>query len=156
MCFLGPILVLQEWWDVGVSNPVRSWHCACGPNPFKKNEGNPLRSVIGLNAPHRVRPDQMHVFAYGYGKDFSASSVVLACRLGVFPGRSLQARMDSAFDAFKQWCTWKKKSTSLASFDHKVFKMGQYPVCKRRKKFNLAYKGGLPMDPFQPSYLAWT
>ena len=115
----------KDWWDVGPSSQVHEWHGPEGRSPFKTNEGKYLRTVIGLDSPHRVRADLMHVYAYGYGKDFAASSVMLACRMKLFRGRSMQARVDSAFDLFKQWCTNRKESTSLSNFSPKVFKMGQ-------------------------------
>ena len=118
----------KDWWNVGLSSRVRRWQHPEGSCPFKRHEGKFLRNVFGLDSPERVRPDQMHIYAYGYGKDFAASSVVLASRLGLFPGRSMQSRMDTAFDAFKQWCVYKKKSTSLSGFTPKAFKMGQYPI----------------------------
>ena len=84
-----------------------------------------MRTIHGLDEPFRIRPDQMHIYAYGYGKDFSASSVMLCARMKVWPGRSLAARLEAAFHNFRQWCQSKKKSTSLHNFCAKTFKMGQ-------------------------------
>lgn len=95
------------------------------PSPFKANEGGPLRSVIGLDSPYRARPDQMHVFAYGYGKDFAASSVVLCSRMKVWPGSSMQARLDAGYASFRSWLKLHRHTTSLSFFSLKVFKMGQ-------------------------------
>ncbi len=109
---------------MGPTNAIREWKETVGPNPFKLTEGTGLRSVIGMDAPHRAQPDQMHVFAYGYGKDFSASCIVLCAKLRIWPGRSMQARLDHAFASFRSWCATTKHSTSLSGFDRKVFKMG--------------------------------
>lgn len=110
---------------MGPTNEIREWKETVGPNPFKRTEGTGMRSVIGMQAPHRAQQDQMHVFAYGYGKDFAASSIVLCAKLCIWPGRSMQARLDHAFASFRSWCATTKHSTSLPGFDRKVFKMGQ-------------------------------
>ena len=108
-----------------MTNPIRQWWSTEGPNPFKPNQGTTLRSVVGLDAPHRARCDQMHIFAYGYGKDFAASSVVLCAKMKVWSGRGMGTRMETAFASFRQWCAKTKHSTSLTGFNQKVFKMGQ-------------------------------
>lgn len=110
---------------MGESNPIRQWEECEGPSPFKLNEGGSMRTIQGLDEPSRIRPDQMHVFAYGYGKDFAASSVMLCARLKIWPGRSIPARLEHAFQNFRSWCKRHKKSTSLKTFDNRVFKTGQ-------------------------------
>ena len=106
-------------------SPIRRWECSEGPDPFKPNQGANMRTVPGLSSPHRIRPDQMHVYAYGYGKDFAASSVILCCRLKVWAGRSMGAKLDVGFQHFRLWCKSVKKSTSLHDFSSRTFKMGQ-------------------------------
>ena len=124
LCPLAP-KTLQDWWQVGKDCPTRSWTCTNGPSPFKAGQGGPMRSIVGLNAPHRARPDQMHVYAYGYGKDFAASAIMLCCRMGVWPASSYQVRPDKGYESFRSWCSRMKKSTSLTGFNPKCFKMGQ-------------------------------
>lgn len=110
---------------MGASNPIRGWQCSEGPDPFKVDQGVAMRTIPGLDEPFRARPDQMHVYACGYGKDFASSSVMLCCRMKVWAGRSLSARLQIAFQNFRSWCHRKKESTSLHDFSSKTFKMGQ-------------------------------
>ncbi|CAL1158965.1 unnamed protein product, partial [Cladocopium goreaui] len=60
-------------------------------------QGVGMRTIHGFDEPFRIRPDQMHVYAYGYGKDFAASSVILCARMKVWPGRGLDARYWNKF-----------------------------------------------------------
>ena len=85
-----------------------------------------MRTIHGLDEPFRIRPDQMHVYAYGYGKDFAASSVLLCARMKVWPGWGMDARLEIGFQKFRSWCQRNKKSTSLHEFSRKIFKMGQF------------------------------
>ena len=109
-----------------MSNPIRVWDSSEGPCPFKRNQGVGMRTIHGFDEPFRIRPDQMHVYAYGYGKDFAASSVILCARMKVWPGRGLDARLEIGFQKFRSWCQRNKKSTSLHEFSRKIFKMGQF------------------------------
>ena len=57
------------------------------------------------------------------GKDFTASAVVLLCKLGLYPGRSLDKRLYEAFKSYVEWCAQHGKNTSVRMFSRRDFKM---------------------------------
>ena len=66
----------------------------------------------------------MHTYSIGWGKDMVASSVILLSQMGVWgDGRSLQAKLDNAFQKFRGFCKASGKSTSLTCFTLKTFKV---------------------------------
>ena len=96
-------------------------------------------------------PDQMHTWHHGYGREFAASAiapfmnmsgtcvfvpihvfdlhvignfqVLLACRWRVFGGKTIDDRLENAFDSFTSWRIATKTTTSLTKFELKTFKM---------------------------------
>ena len=115
----------KEWWNFGPRNEIRSWTTACGDSPYHETPFATMRLVPGLGSPLRARPDQMHIFACGYGKDFVASAIIMLCRARFWDGRSVQARLDRAFGNFRAWCRDNRKSTSIKDFSYKTFKCEQ-------------------------------
>ena len=63
------------------------------------------------------------------GKDFTASAVVLLCKLKLYQGRSLNARLRAAFKSYMKWCSVNKKNTNILVFSKKAFKMKSTLLC---------------------------
>ena len=69
----------------------------------------------------------MHTYSIGWGKDLVASSVILLTHMGVWGnGRSLQSKLDNAFQRFRSFCRASGKSTSLTHFSLKTFKVKKW------------------------------
>ena len=73
--------------------------------------------------PARICPDIMHTYNLGFGKDMVASGIFLLCRHNIFPGASIGAKLDAAFESFKSWCEANRKTPSLKGFELKTFKI---------------------------------
>lgn len=93
------------------------------PNPFKRNRVAPIRAVPGADSPTVARPDVLHCFNLGVGSDLAAGGLIAMARMKLFPGRSIQHRLDDAFDRFSFWCSTNKKSAAIPCFELKKFKM---------------------------------
>lgn len=63
------------------------------------------------------------------GKDFVASGIVLLCKLKLFQGQSLNARLHSAYKSYMKWCSANKKNTSVLAFSKRTFKMSKTLAC---------------------------
>ena len=84
----------------------------------------PLLLVPGLSGPEQILPDTAHIFHIkGFGQDFSTSCVVYMAKLGVWPGRSLDARLSHAYDAFRTYCGSVSKTTGIDGFSKLIFDM---------------------------------
>lgn len=124
-----PRLFAQAWWDVGPSSQARTWTGAV--DQVFKNKVSPLRRVPGGNCVDSIRPDVMHVWSLGVGGDMASSTILLlADYLRVYPGRSLQARLDEAYEHFYTWCSSNKCTTSITEFSLKKFKIQTNLSCR--------------------------
>ena len=52
--------------------------------------------------------------------------VLLACRWHVFEGRTIDARLEAAYDSFHHWCVAEKRKSSIKKFELKTFKMTSF------------------------------
>ena len=84
------------------------------PDPYKRKYA-PLRDVS--HSPELIQPDVMHLYNLGFGKDLAASATIMIAQSGCWPGRALQARLEHAFQNFKQWCEENGRTSSLKDFD---------------------------------------
>ena len=122
MSKLGPHYKTQAWWDVSCSGQSRQWF-GDPPDPFKTGVPSPLRSIPGGELPSSCRPDLLHVFNLGSGADLAAGGLIAMVRMKMFPGRSIQVRLDYALERFTGWCGENRQGTSIQSFELKKFKM---------------------------------
>lgn len=90
---------------------------------FKKNKDSPLRQIPGGSGPECIVPDMMHCFNLGFGGDLSASTLFALCEMEVFAGRSLPAKLQTAFDRFDLWCINNHKSATVKRFTKGTFKV---------------------------------
>ena len=111
----------QVWWDVSSTGQARTFEGEI-PNPFKVSARSPFLDVPGVSVTS-IKTDVMHTFNLGVGGDLSSSAIVALCKLNFFPGRSLQSRMDAAYEDFSSWCALNKKTASTKSFEKKRFHM---------------------------------
>ena len=113
----------QEWWDLGSSSHTRALPKDYEPtDPFKPRLA-PLRSLPNCQGPVWIKPDPMHTYALGWGKDMVASTVLLLTEMGVWGWGKFQKRLDRAFSSFRSYCRQAGKSTSLTTFCLKTFKV---------------------------------
>ena len=128
-CGLDPLyLQAQVWWDCGPQSQVRNWSGDI-PDPFKRRI-SPLRVMPAGDEPRRVKPDVMHSWNLGWGKDMAGSGIILLCRHNVFGPGSIQVKLEAAYLSFRAWCETTRKTTSLKQFDLKTFKMTSSPPCR--------------------------
>ena len=99
------------------------------PSPFKAGDPSPLRSIPGGHDASSIKPDLLHNFNLGMGGDLWVSTLWGLCRMKVFEGRSIQARLDSAFERFEAWCSWNRKTPHIKCFDAIKFKMTSTLFC---------------------------
>lgn len=111
----------QVWWDVSSTGQARAFEGEI-PNPFKVSARSPFLDVPGVSV-ESIKTDVMHTFNLGVGGDLSSSAIVALCKLNFFPGRSLQSRMDAAYEDFSSWCVLNQKTASTKSFEKKRFHM---------------------------------
>ena len=136
----------QEWWDMSANGEARSSLFNDNlPSPFKAGEPSPLRSIPGGSDASAIKPDLLHNFNLGMGGDMWVSTLWGLCRMKVFESRSIQARLDSAFDRFETWCSWNKNTPHIKCFDAIKFKMTSILFCVL-----LFFSGGLECS-FGPS-----
>ena len=62
-------------------------------------------------------------FYFGYLHLIGSFQVLLACRWRVFGGKTIDDRLENAFDSFTSWRIATKTTTSLTKFELKTFKM---------------------------------
>ena len=92
-------------------------------SPFRDVE-IPLLLIPGVLSPEQALPDSAHIFHIkGIGQDFSASSVVFLAKLGTWPARSLDAKLQLGYQAFQEWCHAAGKTTGIDGFSRLVFDM---------------------------------
>ena len=112
---------LKEWFDVcavrGRSEEVS--------DPFKSNRPpSELRSLATMqDDPRYIKPDPVHTYNIGWGKDLAGSSILLIYHMGLLPGRSVQSVLDNAFALFKAYVHRRKLATSVVNFSLKTLKI---------------------------------
>ena len=88
-----------------------------------------MRRIPGCNNPKMIQPDIMHCFNLGFAKDLAGSAVMLGCRLNIFQGNSVDAKLESAYDQFSIWCKNNNVTSSLKKFELKTFKIKSIRAC---------------------------
>eukprot|EP00435_Cladocopium_sp_Y103_P051710 s473_g16.t1 len=118
------LALAQAWYDMRPDHcQARTWSGE-PPDPFWHNRPrSPIRSIPGAASPTIARPDVLHCFNLGVGSDLAAGALIAMCRMKLFPGRSIQSRLDEAFDRFSGWCSANNKSAAIPCFELKKFKM---------------------------------
>lgn len=85
-----------------------------------------MLQIPGSHLPKYIQLDYVHAWHLGYGEDACASSVVLLAHLGHFgQARSLDEKLEVAYQRFDHWCKTNKRTTSIGSFSKQAFGMGQ-------------------------------
>lgn len=117
----------QAWYDMRPDHcQARTWSGE-PPDPFWHDRPrSPIRSIPGAASPTIARPDVLHCFNLGVGSDLAAGALIAMCRMRLFPGRSIQSRLDEAFDRFSGWCSANNKSAAIPCFELKKFKMSSF------------------------------
>lgn len=116
-------LPCQDWDDPSLDARWRStvgeeaWDSA-----FKQGE-KPFQMVPGLESSKRLLPDTLHTFHLGWGKDLGSSAVVLLARLKLLEGRSLDAKLETGYMSFCEWCHAHGKTCSTTEFSKLKFDM---------------------------------
>ena len=107
----------KEWWNFGPNNhEIRCWNAVSGESPYHEEPYAALRMLPGLESPLRARPDQMHIYACGYGKD-------LYHRVWFYFVEANSGQEDRfKLVNFRAWCHRNRKSTSVKEFSSKSFK----------------------------------
>ena len=133
---------LEEWHTRRMPNPLQ------GPglsilHPSRVDLTNEDLHWCGTHLAYRVTRMQWVYEVYNFGliftqlcsgnlrigKDFTASAVVLLCKLKLYQGRSLNARLRAAFKSYMKWCSVNKKNTNILVFSKKAFKMKSILLC---------------------------
>ena len=118
----------EEWWDLSSNGQARSFTGRV-PDPFKKTPQSPLRSIPGGNGVETIKTDVMHVFNLGFGGDLASSTILALVRMKqIFAGRSIQNRLDHAYERYYSWCVEHKKTSSIPAFEQKKFKVTKFLV----------------------------
>lgn len=112
----------EAWWDVSAHGEARQFHGE-SPDPFKENKFSPIRGIPGCNHVGIIKTDMMHGWNLGIGGGLAAGAIVSMCKLKAWRGRSIQARLDWAYESFSTWCCEHGKSPSITSFDKQKFKL---------------------------------
>lgn len=110
---------------------VRAW-TGQAASPFKNKKTSALRSVPGGDLVGTIKPDLMHTFNLGFGQDLAAGGVLAVVRMGVWAGRSIDAKLALACESFDGWCVSHGKTSSVKSFELGKFKIKAPlgPACK--------------------------
>lgn len=118
----------KEWWNFSSTGPLRSLEPGFeNPSPYKDSDHLPLFELPGGSLPDRLRTDPTHTYAIGYGKDETASILLMLVNCGHFGHRgNIQVKFDRAFERFAIWCKAQKKHTSITSFSNKEFKISGF------------------------------
>ena len=84
---------------------------------------SPLRHLPHGELADMIRVDAAHTWAIaGIGKNLYASSLVLASRLGIFGGGSIERRLQKAYELFEDFVKRAGKYTSIATFNYMTLK----------------------------------
>lgn len=84
------------------------WKATIGADPLPWNA--PALAGMIANDPARVKPDTMHCFHIGVGRDAVAGIVNGLCEVGAFAGATVEQQLSSAFVDFANWCSANQKS----------------------------------------------
>lgn len=96
-----------------------------GPMPWKP-ECNPIRWIPGCDNPYSIKIDPAHTFAMGFGKDFCASSLIAMSHIGLFGPGSIHAKLENAYNIFREWVHSAKEHCKLTEFSLKAFKVTSF------------------------------
>lgn len=66
----------------------------------------------------------------GFGKDFCAGSLIALSHMGLFGPGAIHAKLDRAYDMFRQWVHDAKESCKISEFSLKCFKITSFLDCK--------------------------
>ena len=117
----------KDWHNLGPTGSVRSWpKDGVSPSPFKSGPVAPMCKLLpGGNQVVKIRTDIAHTYAInGYGKDDLASGIIfLAVHCCLWGGTNLDLQLDKAYMAFKEWCVYNRKTTSIQAFDKQTLKI---------------------------------
>lgn len=82
--------------------------------------------IPGGSSPHRIRTDPVHTYHIGYGKDETASIIMILVHMGHFGSRgSVDVKLESAYERFAVFCKTNSKHTSILEFSKKQFKISK-------------------------------
>lgn len=85
-----------------------------------------MLQLPGMEQRSSILLDVVHIFHLGYGMDLGSSTLVLLAKLGYFGNhRSLDRRLEEAYDAFDLWCKSSGRTSSIDEFSTVNFKMTQ-------------------------------
>ena len=82
----------------------------------------PLLTIPGMRT-STIFSDPMHTFHLGWGQDLAASGVCMLAYLEYFGLGALDTRMQRAYEAFVEYCTASRKTTSCDKFSKQCFDM---------------------------------
>lgn len=115
------MIYFQDWWDPSIE--AERQRDFPGPSPFKTGLTSPLRYLPSCS-PSKILIDSAHSFHIkGFGVDWCASSIVLACRKGLWGGGSLDTKLERAYRNFQEYCVCYRKVTSCELWSKVKFDM---------------------------------
>lgn len=117
----------QEWHNF---HPGAPWRSASRPGPWPFKSRHPFFEVPGGDSPLRIHADMVHTYHIGFGVDCCASIIVALCNEQKFgSGCAFPARLEAAYNAFRQWCTLNKKFTTCDVWTRKSLGMTKNLGC---------------------------
>lgn len=120
-------MLAKDWYDLGPTGSIRSWPSnAISPDPYHAGPRSPLRDLVpNGDCPRMIKVDLAHTYAIsGFGKDELASTLVLlACRCRVWGGNNIPDQLNAAYVSFYSWCSHRKKTSTIKSFDKEELKI---------------------------------
>lgn len=120
----------EEWWHLGRKGSLKSWDENGRENPLPwKARRSVLMDVPGALTPTTIRSDLAHIWPIGVGKEFVGSSILLLAQMKAFDGRSIGAKLEHAYHAYREWCTANRETTKITEFTLRTFKVQTFPVC---------------------------
>ena len=78
--------------------------------------------------PEIIKIDILHTWNLGIGGDLASSSLMSLAQMKLWGGRSIQARLDVAYESFSAWCAMNGKTANIKSFELGKFKMVTFLV----------------------------
>ena len=89
-----------------------------GPSPFKR--ATPWFRMPSGQSPHKAIIDVAHTWhTKGIGVDFTASSIALCARKGLFGHQTFEKQLEVAYGEFMQYCARSHKTTSIRNWTTK-------------------------------------
>ena len=147
----------EEWWHLGRRGCLKSWNENGRENPLPwKARRSVLMDVPGALAPTAIRSDLAHIWPIGVGKEFVGSSILLLAQMKAFDGRSIGAKLETAYLAYREWCSANKQTTKITEFTLRTFKVKTFPVCNSHKFFKVNVNGTFVNNwRYIPVYSEW-